>query len=65
MSDVVFRERRGAIELVTVNRPKALNAIDAAVLDGLSDLVDELADDEHLRGVVLTGAGEKAFVAGA
>lgn len=65
MSDVLFRERRGAIELVTVNRPKALNAIDASVLDALSDLVDELSEDAHLRGVVLTGAGEKAFVAGA
>ncbi|MCA9491511.1 MAG: enoyl-CoA hydratase/isomerase family protein, partial [Myxococcales bacterium] len=65
MSDVVLRERRGAIELVTISRPKALNAIDAAVLDGLSDLVDDLTEDSDLRGVVLTGAGEKAFVAGA
>jgi enoyl-CoA hydratase len=64
-ADSVLRERRGRIELVTINRPKALNAIDASVLDGLEGVVADLAVDPEVRAVVLTGAGEKAFVAGA
>ncbi len=61
----MLRERRGRIELVTINRPKALNAIDASVLHGLEGVVADLAVDPEVRAVVLTGAGEKAFVAGA
>jgi enoyl-CoA hydratase len=64
-ADVVLRERRGRTEILTVNRPKALNAIDAAVLEGLEAAVADLAIDGELRAVVLTGAGEKSFVAGA
>jgi len=62
---VLSRERRGAIEILTVNRPKALNAINAEVLSALDQAVTDLASDELLRAVVLTGAGDKAFVAGA
>ncbi len=65
MTDVVLRERRGAIEVLTINRPKALNAIDADVLTGLDEAVSDLAGDPTVRVVVVTGAGEKAFVAGA
>lgn len=61
---VVLRERRGAIEIVTVNRPAALNALNPAVMDALIETFSELSLDEDLRVVVLTGAG-KAFVAGA
>ncbi|HHO51600.1 MAG TPA: hypothetical protein ENK18_12180 [Deltaproteobacteria bacterium] len=61
----VLRERRGAVELLTIARPEVYNAIDASVLDGLSDAVDALAGDASLRAVVLCGAGGKAFVAGA
>lgn len=64
MSDVILRERRGAIEIITVNRPKALNALNLAVMDALHEAFAELSMDEDLRAVVLTGAG-KAFVAGA
>ncbi len=53
------------IAVVTVNRPKALNALNADVLSGLRDAVIELAMDEDVRALVISGAGDKAFVAGA
>lgn len=51
--------------LLTVNRPKALNALDSATLDGLLQAIGDLATDETARVLLITGAGEKAFVAGA
>ena len=62
---VLLRERRGSIEILTVNRPKALNAIDRSVLEALDAAISDLETDPAVRAVVLTGAGEKAFVAGA
>jgi len=58
-------ERRGAVAVVTVDRQEALNALDVETLTGLRDRLRELAADETARVVVLTGAGERAFVAGA
>ncbi len=55
----------GGVATVTINRPKALNALNAAVLQELTDVFTQLAKDESLRAVILTGAGGKAFVAGA
>jgi enoyl-CoA hydratase len=57
--------RDGAVAVVTVDRPDALNALDLPTLTELRDRLSELAGDEGVRAVVLTGAGEKAFVAGA
>ena len=57
--------RDGAVAVVAVDRQDALNALDVATLTELRDRLSELADDADLRAVVLTGAGEKAFVAGA
>jgi enoyl-CoA hydratase len=54
-----------AVAVVTVDRPDALNALDVATLTDLRDRLGELADDDNTRAVILTGAGEKAFVAGA
>jgi len=65
MSDVLLRERRESVELLTVHRPKALNAIDPSVLEALDQAVTDLEADPEVRCVVLTGGGEKAFVAGA
>ncbi len=65
MEPVLRRDRQGVVEVLTVDRPKALNAIDASVLDALDGALDNLASDAELRAVVLTGAGDKAFVAGA
>jgi len=62
---VLNPERRGAVEILTVNRPKALNAINPDVIAALSEAITDLSADAQLRAVVLTGAGEKAFVAGA
>lgn len=62
---VVLWEDRDAVAVVTINRPKALNALNAEVIDGLTALFRERAGREGLRAVVLTGAGGKAFVAGA
>src|SRR6185295_5046604 len=50
---------------VTVNRPDKLNALNAQVMRELDALFEALAADPQVKGVILTGAGEKAFVAGA
>lgn len=62
MSTIRHETRDGGVHLVTIDRPKALNALDPQVLDELSALLDELGDSP--RVLILTGAG-KAFVAGA
>jgi enoyl-CoA hydratase len=54
-----------AVALVTVDRQDAMNALDVATLTQLRDRLRQLANDESVRAVILTGAGEKAFVAGA
>jgi len=51
--------------VVTIDRPEALNALNQALLSELRDRLDELAGDADVRAVVLTGAGERAFAAGA
>jgi enoyl-CoA hydratase len=58
-------ERDGAIATVTINRPKVLNALSSQTLDELQRVVETLGQDAAIRVVVFTGAGEKAFVAGA
>ena len=58
-------ERRGPVAVVTFNRPDKLNAISSAMLDRLEATLDELEADVEVRALVLTGAGPKAFVAGA
>ncbi len=57
--------RDGAVAVVTIDRQDALNALDVATLTELRDRLRELAEDADVRALVLTGAGEKAFVAGA
>ncbi|HBP62753.1 MAG TPA: crotonase [Desulfosporosinus sp.] len=58
-------EQNGAIAVLTINRPKALNALNADTLTELSTVFDELGRDSSVKAVILTGSGEKAFVAGA
>ena len=58
-------ERDGAVATVIVNRPEALNAIDLEHAEALRDRLEALAGDEATRVVILTGAGEKSFIAGA
>lgn len=57
--------RDGAVAVVTVNRPAVLNALDAKTMDELRVAALELRHEAGVRAVILTGAGEKAFVAGA
>jgi enoyl-CoA hydratase len=58
-------DRDGAVAVVTVNRPAVLNALNAPTLDDLRRAALDLKHDADIRVVILTGAGEKAFVAGA
>lgn len=55
----------GSTAIVTIDRPDKLNALDADVLDELGDAVTEAFVDDEVRAIILTGAGEKSFVAGA
>jgi enoyl-CoA hydratase len=61
----VSTERDGAVAVITIDRPDAMNALDVATLTELRDRLRELAEDADARVVVLTGAGDRAFVAGA
>ncbi|HEY5105027.1 MAG TPA: crotonase/enoyl-CoA hydratase family protein [Acidimicrobiales bacterium] len=64
MADEVLRERRGHVELLTINRPEARNAINRATALALSAALDDCESDDDVWVVVLTGAGDKAFSAG-
>ena len=57
-------DRHDAVAVVTIDRQEALNALNVETLTELRDRLRELADDDSVRVVVLTGAGERAFVAG-
>lgn len=61
----IILEKDGAIATLTVNRPKALNALDALTFDEIEAAVAEVGRDAAIRVLIVTGAGEKAFVAGA
>jgi enoyl-CoA hydratase len=61
----VLYEKKGAIAYVTVNRPKVLNALNTPTWTDLRTAFEDARDDTAVRGVILTGAGNKAFIAGA
>ena len=61
----VLYEKRGAIAYVTINRPKVLNALNGATWQELRTAFEDAQNDPAVRGVILTGAGDKAFIAGA
>jgi len=64
LENVVY-EKRDAIAHVTVNRPEVLNALDRRTWEDLRAAFTDARDDADVRGVILTGAGERAFIAGA
>ena len=64
-NDTVLAERIGRVGLITINRPEKRNALNAEVRAGVSEAVDRFGADDEVRVLVITGAGEKAFVAGA
>lgn len=61
----VLYEKKGAIAYVTLNRPKVLNALNTPTWSDLAAAFREARDDAQVRGVILTGAGDRAFIAGA
>jgi len=61
----VSYEKKGAIAYVSVNRPKVLNALNHRTWEDLRAAFEDARDDADVRGVILTGAGDKAFIAGA
>lgn len=63
--DNLLLERDDAIAIVTINRPKVLNALDVATLDEIRRAMLELLRDANVRAIVLTGSGDRAFAAGA
>jgi enoyl-CoA hydratase len=65
MFENLIYEKRGAIALVTVNRPAVRNALNAQTVRELGMAFGQAKDDAEVRVVILTGAGDKAFVAGA
>ena len=64
LENILF-EKKNAIAYVTVHRPKVLNALNMATMDELRATFHEIKNDASVRVVILTGAGEKAFIAGA
>jgi enoyl-CoA hydratase len=64
MSDEILFERRGAAGIVTLNRPKALNAVTHGMVKALRAQLDAWAEDPAVTRVVITAAGERAFSAG-
>ena len=65
MSKTVLLEVKNGIGYITINRPEALNALSSQVLTDLNEVLDQVEKSEEIRVVIVTGAGEKAFVAGA
>jgi len=65
MFENLLLTREGAVAVATINRPQVLNALNTATLHELRRLTLELTDDATVRSVIVTGAGDKAFVAGA
>ena len=63
--DNLLLERDGASAVITINRPKVLNALNTQTIDELRRAILDLKQDAAVRAVILTGAGEKSFVAGA
>ena len=61
----ILLEKKNAIAYVTVNRPKVLNALSLATMEELGTALLDIRSDSSIRVAILTGAGEKAFVAGA
>ena len=59
----VLLEKKGHIAVATINRPKALNALNSQVLEDIDQLVEQVKADNEIRALVITGSGEKAFVA--
>ena len=65
MPETILKEQVDRVVILTINRPDKMNALNQQVRDEMLALLDEIAVDDGVGAVVLTGAGEKAFIAGA
>lgn len=65
MHELVLIDTKSSIATLTLNRPDKLNALNYALIDRLLELLDQLETDQDIRAIVLVGAGERAFSAGA
>ena len=65
MSDTVLLERHDGVATITLNRPERMNALTPELMEALPERLREAAEDPEVRCVVLTGAGDRAFSAGA
>jgi enoyl-CoA hydratase len=65
MYETLIYEKRGNVGILTINRPEKLNAISNELIKELQQALDHVEGDEELRTLIICGAGEKAFVAGA
>ena len=65
MTDLIVQETRGRVALLTFNRPEKLNALSYGLIDRFMEILDRIEDDPNLQAIVLTGAGDRAFSAGA
>ncbi|HXL12144.1 MAG TPA: enoyl-CoA hydratase-related protein, partial [Gemmatimonadales bacterium] len=63
--DTLLFEIRDAVAVLTINRPDKLNALNDQVVDELAQAAERIASEDAIQGAILTGAGTKAFVAGA
>jgi enoyl-CoA hydratase len=61
----ILVEQSGSVKTITINRPDKLNALNQQTMEELKQAFQEINDAKDLRGVIVTGAGEKAFVEGA
>jgi crotonobetainyl-CoA hydratase len=64
-NEAVLYEKRGRIAIITINRPEAMNAVNADVWQGIGTALDDYAEDKNLWCAIITGAGDRAFCAGA
>ena len=64
LKNIIF-EKEGNIGILTINRPEALNALNSETLEDLNNVIEHIENENDVYVVILTGAGEKAFVAGA
>src|SRR5258706_8969549 len=60
----VLYEKKGAVAYITLNRPKVLNALNQRTWEELRSAFEDARDDAEVRGIIVTGAGDKAFAAG-
>lgn len=63
--DNLILKKEDKTAVITINRPESLNALNAKTIKEISDALDELVSDQEIRVIILTGSGEKSFVAGA